>query len=45
MPDIKKVVLAPKTDRSVWFWVDFRNVNAVSQFYAYPMPHILAGSS
>ncbi len=32
-----QIVLVPKTDGFVWFFVDNRKVNAVSKFDAYPM--------
>ena len=34
------LVLVPKKDGTVWFCVDYRKVNDVSQFDAYPMPRV-----
>ncbi|XP_041103891.1 C-C chemokine receptor type 4-like isoform X1 [Polyodon spathula] len=32
--------MVPKKDGSTWFYVDFRKVNAISKFGAYPMPRV-----
>ena len=34
------LVLVPKKDGTVWFCVNYRKVNDVSQFDAYPMPRV-----
>lgn len=37
---MKPVVLFPKLDGTLWFCMDFRKVNAISRFDAYPMPWV-----
>lgn len=39
-PRRNPMAIVPKPDGTVWLCIDFRKVNALSAFDAFPMPHI-----
>ena len=39
-PYSSSVVLVPKKDGSIRFWIDFRKLNKVTEFDAEPMPNM-----